>query len=194
MLLSQRIALVAVLGGLQSGCSIISLSPTPMWELAKATGGLATMAIQSEPGQASNTVYHAHQPFSELCIEFNPQTQVADVVPALQTALRSQHIESRVYEGAVAGQQCHVWLRYSAQIDWDTRPLSGRFQSYVSAATLSLQTAQGRVLSSSDYTLDLTYGASKWASTYDKLEPVIAALVSGVVPARRSSSIQKENS
>lgn len=192
MSLSQRFALVTVLGALQAGCSIIS--PMPIWELAKATGGLATMAIQSEPGQASDTVYHPHQPFSELCIEFNPQTQVADMVPALQTALRSHHIESRVYEGAVAGQSCQVWLRYSAQIDWDRPPLTERFQPYVSTAALSLQTAQGRVLSSSHYTLEPSYGTSKWASTHDKLEPVVAALVTGVVPERRSSSIQKENS
>ena len=190
--LRQRMVLVAVLGALQSGCSIIS--PMPVWELAKATGSLATMAIQSEPGQASDTVYHAHQPFPELCIEFNPQTQVADMVPALQTALRSHHIESRVYEGAVAGQACQVWLRYSAQIDWDRPPMTERFQSFVSTATLSLQTAQGRVLSSSHYVLEPGYGTSKWASTHDKLEPVVAALVTGVVPERRSSSIQKGNS
>jgi hypothetical protein len=165
-----------------------------VWELAKATGGLATMAMQSGPGEASDTVHHVHAPFTELCIEFNPQTQTADVLPALQTALRSQHIESRVYEGAIAGARCQVWLRYSTQMDWGKPPLSERYQSYVSAAALSLQSAQGTVLSSSHYALDPTFGSSKWASTYDKLAPVVAALVTGVVPAKRTASIQKESS
>jgi hypothetical protein len=173
-----------------SGCSI--LSPMPMWELAKATGGLAAKAIQSDPGEASNTVHHPHASFSELCIEFNPQTQTADVVPALQTALRSHQIESRVYEGEAAGTQCRVWLRYSTLMEWDKPSLSDRYQSYVSSAALTLQSSQGRVLSSSYYTVDPAFGSSKWASTYDKLAPVVAALVTGVVPAKGAPPMARE--
>lgn len=172
-----------------SGCSIIS--PIPIWELAKASGGLAVKSIQAEPGEASNTVHHPHARFSELCIEFNPQTQTADVLPALQVALRSHQIESRVYEGGVSGAQCQVWLRYSTLMEWDKPSLSDRYQSYVSSAALTLQSAQGRVLSSSHYAVDSTFGVSKWATTQDKLTPVVAALVTGVVPARATSSVER---
>jgi hypothetical protein len=188
----QLQGLVLVMAGLSlSGCSIIS--PAPLWELAKATGSLASMAVATAPGESSNTVYHAHEPLKELCIEFNPQAQVADIVPALQIALRQHQIESRVYEGIAATEKCNVWLRYSAFIDWGQYPLSDRYKPYVSKAALTLQTARGRVLSSSHYELDPVLGTSKWASTQDKLTPVVSALITGIEnkPASTPTS-QKE--
>lgn len=184
--------LILALAGLSlSGCSIVS--PAPLWELAKATGSLASMAMAANPGEPSNTVHHAHEPLKALCIEFNPQAQVADIVPALQRALRQQQIESRVYEGVVAAEKCNVWLRYSASIDWGQYPLSDRYRSYVSKAALTLQTARGQVLSSSHYELDPMLGASKWASTQDKLAPVVSALITGIENKPTSTpSSQKE--
>lgn len=173
-----------------SGCSIVS--PAPLWELAKATGSLASMATATSPGEPSDTVYHAHEPIKELCIEFNPQAQVADIVPALQTALRRHQIESRVYEGVVATEKCHVWLKYSAFIDWDLHPLSDRYKPYVSKAALTLQTARGLVLSSSRYEMDPTFGSSKWASTQDKLAPVVSALITGIENKPFSNSASQE--
>lgn len=182
--------LVLVLAGLAlSGCSIVS--PAPLWELAKATGSLASMAVATNPGEPSNTVHHPHEPIKELCIEFNPQAQVADIVPALQTALRQHQIESRVYEGIVAAEKCSVWLKYSALIDWGQYPLSDRYKPYVSKAALTLQTARGRVLSSSHYELDPVLGTSKWASTQDKLAPVVSALITGI-ENKSSPASQKE--
>ncbi len=175
---SRHMRLVWVMLGLsQSACSI--LAPTPAWELVKATGSVASIAVMSRPGEARNTVYHEHQLFNDLCIEFNPQTQVADIVPALQTALRKHQIESRVYESTASAQKCNVWLKYSAFIDWGTPPFSDQYKPYVSTAALTLQTTQGQVLSSSHYELDGTFGASKWASTRDKLTPVVTALITG---------------
>jgi hypothetical protein len=87
-----------------------------------------------------------------------------------------------------------VWLRYSAQIDWDRRPLSDQYQAYLSAASLTLQSDQGRVLSSSQYALDPVLGISKWASTQDKLSPVVAALVTGIVPETRRTAARKDAS
>lgn len=157
-----------------SGCSI--LSPLPLWELAKATGNVVTGSIQ-DTGKASNTVYHAHAPFSSLCIEYNPQAQTADVVPALQLALRAQQIDSRVYESAINAPHCPVWLRYSAQMEWDISPKSDHYQAYLSQAALTLQNDRGQVLSSSYYTVGEGFLASKWASPQDKLAPVVRALV-----------------
>jgi hypothetical protein len=187
---SQGFILVVV-GLSLSGCSIVS--PAPLWELAKATGSLASMAMATNPGESSNTVHHAHEPLKELCIEFNPQTQVADIVPALQIALRQHQIESRVYEGIVATEKCSVWLKYSAFIDWGQYPLSDRYRSYVSKAALTLQTARGQILSSSHYELDPLLGTSRWASTQDKLAPVVSALLTGIESKPTSpSTSQKE--
>lgn len=176
-----RMALTAVWFAVcltQVGCSI--LSPVPTWELLKATGTLSSTAIQSQPGEASNTVYHAHAPFKELCIEFNPQAQMADVVPALQTALLQHHIESRVYENLAVSNKCDVWLKYSALIEWDTQSFSDTYVPYISSAALTLQSSSGLILASSNYVLDTTIGRSKWASTRDKLGPVVTALITGL--------------
>jgi len=175
-----------------SACSIVS--PVPLWELAKATGGMATVSMQSGPGVAVNTVYHPHAPVTTLCIEFNPHTASADVIPALQMALRTHQIESRVYDEQSPISACAVWLRYSAQMAWDKRPLTENYQAYVSTASLTLQSAKGQVLSSSHYTVDPDYGRSKWATTHDKLAPVVAALVTGIVPERRGTTPPKEKS
>lgn len=176
---SRTLILALTLAGLSlSGCSIVS--PAPLWELAKATGSLASMAMAANPGEPSNTVHHAHEPLKALCIEFNPQAQVPDIVPALQIALRQHQIESRVYEGIVATEKCSVWLKYSAFIDWGQYPLSDRYKPYVSKAALTLQTARGQILSSSHYELDPILGTSRWASTQDKLAPVVSALLTGI--------------
>ena len=171
----QNAALASLLCLYLAGCSI--LSPSPAWELVKATGGLATMAIQSAPGEASNTIIHAYAPFKELCIEYNPQTQVADIVQVLQTALRNNNIESRLYEGPMPADKCGVWLKYSAYIDWEIPPMGDRYRSYVFSAALTLKSDKGLVLATSSYLLDSSMGLSKWASTGDKLTPVVNALL-----------------
>lgn len=172
-----RLSVPVLLGLNQMACSIVT--PMPLLELFKATGAAAGAAIQGQPGNASNTVYHEHAPFRELCIEYNPQAQIADVVPALQMALRTHSIESRVYDGLATGDRCRVWLKYSAFIEWDIPPLGEQYKPFVSSAALTLQTAGGQVLSSSHYALETTFGKSKWASTQDKLSPVVTALLTG---------------
>lgn len=175
---------------LASGCSIIS--PAPLWEMAKATGMAAGMTMQTAPGQSSDTVHHPHEPVKDLCIEFNPQTQVGDIVPALQTALRAHQIESRVYDSAIGLQRCKIWLRYSASIDWDRPPMNAHFTPYVSQAALTLQTANGIVLSNSHYRIDDMFKTSKWASTRDKLAPVVTALITGIEQRPTPSSATTE--
>lgn len=188
----RQVAALAVASLSLSGCSI--LSPMPLWELAKATGEVATRAVQSEPGEASHTVYYSHAPFRRLCIEFNPQTQTADVVPALQLALQAHQIESRVYESTNNTPNCPVWLRYNAQMEWDKSPMSERYEAYISKASLTLQDDNGRVLASSYYTLGNGYRSSKWASTQDKLAPVVSALITGATPVKHPVNTIKESS
>lgn len=164
--------------GLLSGCSVVSLSPVPLWEMAKAMGSLAADAAHREPGQATQVVRHAGPPLSELCIEFNPQTPTSDLVPTLQQLLLRHQVRSRVYDARTPPDRCEVWLTYSAQIDWDTRALSDRYEPFISRAELTLRTGHGRVLATGQYRYDARqWRASQWASTHDKLDAVVTALV-----------------
>jgi hypothetical protein len=176
------------------GCSIIS--PWSLWELTKATGAAATQAIGQGDGRASNTVAHEPKPVDSMCIEYNPRVPVEDIVPALQIALREHKVESRVYEAGGGPLQCEVWLRYSAYIDWGLPPFSTTYTPFISNASLTLYGANGQVLASSQYQVSDPFGRSRWATTHDKLAPVIAALLTGrddggKQPNRRSPKASK---
>ena len=167
---------------LQTGCSIFS--PLPLWELAKGAGEAASLALPYGGSNASNTVYHAHPAFQAVCIEYNPDTAAADVVPAIQMELRRHQIESRVYEAGplTAGtlaDQCPVWLKYHAYVGWDLPPLSSTWRPYMSSAALTLRNANGEILASSEYQLGTGFSTGKWATTQSKLAPVVTALVTG---------------
>jgi hypothetical protein len=173
-----------------SGCSIFS--PVPLWEMTKAAGTGAALGMQSSAGEAVDTVYHPHAPFKSVCIEFNPDVQTPDVVPALQQALKANSIDSRVYEVASGFGSCPVWLRYRTLMEWDKAPMTDRYQSYLSVASLLLQSAQGTVLSSSHYLVAPGLGSSKWASSFHKLAPVVFALVTGFGSEKRSTPLNKQ--
>lgn len=172
-------ALALAAGGslLLAGCSIIS--PMPAWELLKGAGAVASLALERADSQASNTVRHPHAPVPELCIAFNPQAEVADMVPALQLSLRQHRVDSRVYEALQQVPACKIWLHYAAYIDWDTPPLSSLARPYITAASLTLRTSEGQVLSSSHYAMADGMRTDKWATTREKLAPVVTALVTG---------------
>lgn len=165
------------LGTALSGCSIIS--PLPLWELTKATGEVTGVALQSSKGRASDTIYHLHPTVKNVCIEYNPLTQVSDVVPALQAELRNHSVESRVYSSNAWSDRCPLWLRYSAYVDWGTPPFSDQHKPYLNRASLTLQRNNGQVLSTSHYSVDSSFSTGKWATTRDKLGPVVTALLTG---------------
>ena len=174
----QRAALAcAAAAALLGGCSIIS--PWPAWEIVKGAGAVASLALERADSQASNTVYHLHAATPELCIAFNAQAEVADLVPALQLSLRRHRVDSRVYEGLEQVPGCKVWLHYAAWIEWDTQPLTPLPRPYISAASLTLRTSEGQVLSSSHYVMADGMRTDKWATTREKIAPVVTALVTG---------------
>lgn len=177
-LLPAPAALAALaLAGLQAGCAI--LSPAPTWELIKAGGSVASQAIASGGAKASNTVYHLHAPVSTVCIEFNPDTPVADILPALQVELKAHAVDSRIYADSSAHSGCAHWLRYTAYIDWDQRPFDSQLSAYLRFATLTLSRADGSVLSQSQYDAGDGVMSGKWATTRNKLAPVVKALITG---------------
>jgi hypothetical protein len=175
-------AVVAVACSGLAGCSL--LSPAPTWELVKATGSVTAQAIGRSPSHATDTVHYGDAPVKRLCIEFNRNAPLPDLVPALQAELRGLGVASRVYEagaGAASGaDDCEVWLRYAASVDWDTPPFGDTTRPYLSAASMSLQRSGGALLASSGYRVDdAGFGASKWATTRTKLAPVVRALIQG---------------
>jgi len=165
-----------------AGCSIIS--PVPLWELTKGTAALASVAIPYGSSEASQTVYHQHRAFSHLCIEYNPDAPIADVVPALQIELRRHQIDSLVYPADTSSNSrlseiCPVWLMYRAEMEWGVPPMQSDYQPYVTVAALTLRSAEGRVLASSQYQLSSISGIGKWASTQRKLSPAVKAILTG---------------
>ena len=180
------LGLLLPLALLQSGCSVFSAEP--LWELAKAGGALVQGAVtEVGPSQARDTVVYAHGPIQRLCVEYNRSSQAADLLPALVAELQAQHIESRVYEAGGRNDQCDVWLRYTASIQWAVPPTGSDYRPYLDRATLVLNGADGRVLATSSFVLDdglMSMG--RWASTRDKLAPAVKALV-GPSPLARAS-------
>lgn len=172
-----RLLVTAALCLTQAGCAVFS--PVPALELAKATATAASTAISYGPSRARHTVRHEHAPVQSICIEYNRQAPVQDVLPALQAELRALHIDSRVYDTGSTAEGCAVWLRYAASMDWGIPPFASEHRAYLTAAALSLQTADGRILSSSQYELDTVFGLGKWSTTRSKISPVVVALITG---------------
>jgi hypothetical protein len=168
---------LALLCASQAGCSIFT--PLPLMELAKATGIAASTVIAVGPSTAKNTVYHIHPTFNKVCIEYNPQSQAAEILPAMQSELRTHQIESRIYAPGAGLNICEVWLHYAADIEWAIPPFTNEYKTYLSTATLTLRSASGQVLSRSSYALDPIYGMGKWSSTRSKIAPVVTAIVTG---------------
>lgn len=160
-----------------SGCSIFSVAPT--WELVKATGSATSAALNYGPGKATNTIHHGDAPIQSVCIEYNGQPQLDDLVPALQLELKAQGVSSRVYETGAGGPDCRYWVRYAATVQWAVPPMGGAHRSYLSAATLSLHRANGALMGASSYRVDENFAVSKWASTRRKLAPVVKAVITG---------------
>jgi hypothetical protein len=170
------VGLAAVLScTLLQGCSLFS--PMPLWELVKATGALASSAISVAPAQATRTVLHGRNRVQNVCIEFNQAGQLIDLVPALQNELKAHAVDSRVYGNGVQVSECEVWLRYTASIEWGLPPLATDYRAYLDSATLAMHDRQGRLLATSSYEIDATFGMGRWADTRSKLAPVVAALL-----------------
>jgi len=178
------VALTLALGLVVSplaGCSL--LSPMPSIDLAKATAGMATVAIGQGPARATQTVFHDAALPDRVCIEYNRSLALPEFVPALIAELRDHEVQARVFEAGVrpGDEACPAWLHYQGLQQWDKPPLSDRMRPFLSQATLSLHDAGGRLMAASSYRSDdATLGLGKWASTRNKLAPVVRALLTGV--------------
>lgn len=158
-----------------SACSLFSYSPSV--ELIKATGTAASFMVAGVPVKAIDTVRHGAQRIDSVCIAFNPGVALQGFLPALQTSLQRQRVDSRVFESDTPSPLCSVWLHYAASVEWGTPPWGNSLRPYVARATLTLKTPQGLVLSSSNYEPGGVVEMGKWASTSDKVDAVVTALL-----------------
>lgn len=163
---------ISVLG--PSGCVV--LTPSPAVEALNALGAAASGAISVMPTSSLDTqVVHLHRKISSVCIEFNPNTEVSDFVPALQAALLDQDVKSRVYASPGQFGDCQATVDYVAYIEWGKKMFSDSYSSYLVSAVINLR-ENDKVLASVSYRLsDRDFG--KWASTYNKIKPAVRALL-----------------
>jgi hypothetical protein len=160
-----------------SGCALFSFEPA--LELVKASGLMVSHVVSTAPGRPIDTVHHAGSRPNSVCITHNPMVASSEVVPALQTALAQAGVSSRVYAADTTPLACPVWLLYSGTVTWDAPPFRSEHRAYLASAQLTLRTMHGEVLASSAYSIDGLFESSKWASTQDKLSPVVQALLTG---------------
>lgn len=160
-----------------SACALFSVEPA--MELIKASGLAISHVVATAPGRASDTVHHAGPRPSAVCISHNPMVSSSEVVPALQTALAQAGVSSRVYAADTTPLACPVWLLYSGTVTWGEPPFRSEHRAYLASAQLTLKTMHGQVLASSAYSVEGLLESSKWATTQDKLSPVVQALLTG---------------
>lgn len=160
-----------------SACSV--MSPSPALELIKATGAAVSHAVAIGPSEASFVVHHGPQKLNDLCIEYNPDAQVADLLPAIQNELLIYNIHSRIYEAGSSTPSCQFWLKYQASMEWDTPLLGSEYRSYMTSAMLTIQHIDGHILASSGYDLGTGFKSGKWSGTQNKIKPVVYALITG---------------
>jgi hypothetical protein len=160
-----------------SACALFSFEPA--MELVKASGLAISHVASTAPGRASDTVHHAGPRPSAVCISHNPMVSSSEVVPALQTALAQAGVSSRVYAADTTPLTCPVWLLYSGTVTWEAPPFRSEHRAYLASAQLTLKTMHGQVLASSAYSVEGLLESSKWATTQDKLSPVVQALLTG---------------
>lgn len=158
-----------------SGCVVMtpSVSMTAL-EMASIT---ATNAASIAPATPADSVVHAYDRLTSVCIQMNRDAAVADFVPALQAEFAKNGVDSHVYD--IAPAECRYTVFYMARVGWDQRMFTSEYTPYMSSARIELR-ENGRILAASSYQPSvLNY--DKWSSTRDKLAPSVRVLVFGTV-------------
>ena len=104
-----------------------------------------------------------------VCIQENPRVAVSDFVPVLRDGLDRHGIATEVFSGQKP-EKCGYILTYTALRSWD-------FSPYLSHAELRIE-KDCRQIAYAEYHLKGKGGLSltKWASTREKMDPVINEL------------------
>lgn len=167
-------AALAVLPLALAGCVIVP--PDPTYQAVSLVSSALVSASSVVPGAASDAVVHEHGRIDNVCIQFNPSVGLDDFVPAVQRELRENRVDSRIYEQGMQPADCKALLRYSAFLDWGQRAMDDRYSAYLTFASMTLSTNDGRVLASANYESG-RMGFDKWSSTQSKISGVVKALL-----------------
>lgn len=114
-----------------------------------------------------DTVQH---PIKSVCIEENPKVAVSDLLSVLESGFQRHNIKTSVYRDK-APERCEYTLWYTAFRGWDLAPFLRR-------AELRLRRGDDTI-ASAIYNHSGGLALNKWASTEDKLTPVIDELLGG---------------
>jgi hypothetical protein len=104
-----------------------------------------------------------------VCIQENSRVRVVDFVPVLRDGFDRHGVATEVFTG-LKPERCEYVLTYTALRSWD-------FSPYLSHAELKIE-KDGRQVAYAEYHLKGKGGLSltKWASTREKMDPVIDEL------------------
>ncbi|MDR0478917.1 MAG: Sbal_3080 family lipoprotein [Burkholderiaceae bacterium] len=123
-------------------------------------------AIQVSPVSSSVKMHN-------VCIQENPKVQVADLIQVLEAGFARHGIGTQVFKGQEPAN-CEFTLNYVAFRAWDMVP-------YMRDANFIIK-QNDKVIATADYHLKAGGGLAltKYASTKDKLDPVIDQLLASV--------------
>jgi hypothetical protein len=157
-----------------AGCVIVP--PDPTYQAVSLVSSALVSASSVVPGSANDAVVHEHGRIDNVCIQFNPAVGLDDFVSAVQRELRDNSVDSRIYEPGMQPADCKALLHYSAFLDWGQRAMDDRYAAYLTFASMTLSTSDGRVLASANYESG-RMGLDKWSSTQSKISGVVKALL-----------------
>jgi hypothetical protein len=112
-------------------------------------------------------------PMKLVRIEENPKVLVSDLLPVLGDGFQRHGIKTTTYRDKVP-DRCEYTLWYTATRGWDFTP-------FLRNAELRLR-RDDQVIASATYNHSGGLALNKWASTQEKLDPVIDELLSGFRP------------
>lgn len=112
----------------------------------------------------------AAHPLEQVCIVENPKVAVADFLQVLEDGFQRHGIQTSVHRGQIP-ESCEYTLTYTATRGWDFKP-------FLNMAELRLRKGKTNVASAS-YRHGGGLALNKWASTQEKLDPVIDQLLGG---------------
>lgn len=142
----------------------------PYLQMKKPIGLAAAALILSACTSVTVMPVQRSENLQHICIVNNPKVTVADFVPALEEGFQRHGISTSLV-GEASHTDCDTTLAYTALRSWDV-------VTYLSHAELQLW-RNGAVIGSAQYHLKGKGGLAltKWASTRDKMNPVIDELM-----------------
>jgi hypothetical protein len=109
-------------------------------------------------------------PMQLVCIEENSKVLVSDFISVLESGFQRHNITTTIYRDKVP-ERCEYTLWYTAFRGWDLAP-------FLEHAELRLRKGDNTIASAT-YHHSGGLGLNKWASTENKLNPVIDELLAG---------------